>query len=328
LGNWFAANEQIETALELDPNSVDVLRNYGYVLEVQGNYSGAVEAYRDALQQNPSLAHLYLAMGRNYQALGNFTRAIEAYESATESDPASVAAFDRLGWTYLLQGDYVEAQGYLEQALEIDPNYSRALGHLGSLYFQRRNYEDAIPTLEQAIRYGEGESRLRVVRFRITSEPLGQPATEPGGREVAQGVFVHPDQINYPMRAMLSGEETFSTVQGYVRFYPLDGRYVLRLEGLPPSPPNEVYVGWFEPLLTPEKETVRTEPLVPDTEGNVELNGTTGAVTGPPIENYYTLALCYYFLDQCEDAYPHIEVALRIDPEDANALQTLQLCGQ
>jgi hypothetical protein len=51
-------------------------------------------------------------------------------------------------------------------------------------------------------------------------------------------------------------------------------------------------------------------------------------VKGPPIETYYTLALCYYFLDECNNAQPYIQTALRLDPEDANARQTLSLCQQ
>jgi tetratricopeptide (TPR) repeat protein len=327
VGNWFGANDAIDTALQLDEQNVDVLRNYGYVLEVQGNYTSAIEAYREAVSNHAALVHVYLSMARNYQALGNISRAVEMYEAAAASDPSNPAPLDQLAAFYLLQGDYAEAQEYLNRALEIEPHHPRALGHLGILYFQRRNYEDAIPTLENAVRYGEAESRQEAVRFYVTLESVGQIGVEATGEKVAQALFVHPDDITYPMRAVVSGEEEGSSVEGRVRLSPLDGRYVLNIEGLPPAPPTQVYVGWFEPLFTPEGGMVRVE-LTPDGAGQVSIKGSTGPVEGPPIEHYYILALCHYFLDQCDQALPYVRVALRIDPNDANALETLHLCNE
>ena len=68
--------------------------------------------------------------------------------------------------------------------------------------------------------------------------------------------------------------------------------------------------------------------LSPDAAGEVSIKGGTGPVEGPPIEHYYILALCHYFLDQCDQALPYVRVALRIDPNDANALETLRLCSE
>ncbi|MGC9397683.1 MAG: tetratricopeptide repeat protein [Anaerolineae bacterium] len=327
LGNWLQANADIEKALELAPENVDVLRTQGYVREVQGNYSAAIEAYRAALEVHPGLSYIHRALGRNYEALGNFARAEEVYQMAITADPESAASLDQMGWSYLLRGEYEEVEQYLERALEIDPTYWPALGHMGTYQFQRRNYEGAIPRFEAAIRYGEAASRRRVVSFRITLETVGQIGAEPADVLVAQGTFLHPPDLTYPMRAMIAGEETYAGVQGYIRFTPLDGRYTLMVEGVPALPAGRAYVGWFDSLLTPEETQIRTDELRPDAEGRIEAEGLTGPVKGPPIEHYYTLALCHYFLDQCADARPYINVALRIDPQDANALETQRLCG-
>lgn len=326
-GNWLAANDTIATAMKLDENSVDVLRNYGYVMEVQGNYSAAIQAYRQALQRQPFLAHLYIAIGRNQHVLGNFTQAQESYQSATEVDPENLIALERAGLLRLLQGDYGPAQVYFQKALEIDPTYSRALGWLGTLFFQRRNYEDAIPVLERAIRYGEMESRRRTVLFTITEEPQGVAASAPTGRTVVRGEFAFPEDTRSPLRAMLRGTPSQEDARGFIRLDPLDGRYTLSLTGLPPAPVGQVYVGWFRPLLSPERAVMHTAPIRPGPDGSVTLSGATGVVKGPPIEIYYTLSLCYYYLNRCADARPLIAVALRIDPQDANALQTQRLCG-
>lgn len=326
-GNWFAANDAIATALRLNENSADVLRNQGYVLEVQGNYSAAIQAYRQALQRQPFLAHLYIAIGRNQHVLGNFSQAQESYQAATEVDPENLIALERAGLLHLLQGDYGPAQLYFQRALEIDPTYSRALARLGTLHFQRRNYEDAIPILENAIRYGQLESRRRTVMFVITEEPQGGPFAAPTGRTVARGEFAFPDDRRSPLRAMLQGTPGQEAVRGHIRLDPLDGRYRLQLTGLPPAAPGQVYVGWFRPLLAPERTTIHTPPFRPDAEGGVQLQDVTGPVRGVPIETYYTLSLSYYFLGRCAEARPYITIALRLDPQDANALQTQRLCA-
>ncbi|MCD4738523.1 MAG: tetratricopeptide repeat protein [Anaerolineae bacterium] len=326
VGNWAAANVDIDQALNLDNRQVDVLRNAGYVMEVQGNYSAAIQQYRAALAQHSTLTHIYLAIGRNYEALGRFSRAVESYEAAIEHDPGSVAALDRLGWSYLLQGENEQAEQLLSEALEVEPHYWQALGHLATYHWQRRNYEGSIPLFKDAIRYGEAASRRRTVFFRLTLEPSGQLLTEPTGEELAVGTFLHPSDITYPLRAMLQGRGPYTDLHGYVRLTPVDGRYILKIEGVPDPPDGHGYVGWFEPLLTPEKGTVHTALLRLNTQGVVEDKGATGAVSGPPIEHYYTLALCYYFLDECDEAEPYIQIALRIAPDDANTLQTQQLC--
>ncbi len=325
-GRWFDANDAIRTALELDINSVDVLRNYGYILEMQGNYSGAIQAYKDALARH-EMGHLHMAIGRNAQVLGNSTLAQESFAAAVEADPQSAAAADLLAWYQLLQGDYGPAQRNFEQALELDPTYYRSHGRLATLYFQRRNYEDAIPAYRNAIRYADAEARRRVVYFIVTLEPTGALEAAPTGPEVLRVEFVHPYDPEGPLRGLVVGGADYPAVQGSMRLDVLSGRYNLRLQGLPPAPFGQSYIGWFTPLQSPERSRVYTPPLIPLADGSLSLDGTTGAVRRAPIEYYYTLALCHYFLDQCSEALPYIEIALRIDPEDANALQTRRLCN-
>ncbi|MBN1487326.1 MAG: hypothetical protein JW981_06750, partial [Anaerolineae bacterium] len=142
-------------------------------------------------------------------------------------------------------------------------------------------------------------------------------------------VFTHPTDLESPLRAQIkSSQNDVTDFSGWVRLNVVSGRFVVYMSGMPQPPADKVYVGWFLPLYIPEGRLLRIEPIIPSITGDVNLDGITGAVKGPPIEQYYTLALCYYFLDQCEDAQSYIEVALRIDPNDANALQTQRLCWE
>ncbi|MBN1876247.1 MAG: tetratricopeptide repeat protein [Anaerolineae bacterium] len=325
-GDWFNANNIIATALELDATNVDVLRNRAYVLENQGNYTGAIAAYREALDVNDRLVHLYLSIGRNASALNNLGLAQEIYEDAVAIEPDNAAALDRLGWIYILLGEYDKAQVVLEKAIESEPTLPEALGHLATLYFQNHNYEDAIEMFKPALRYGEARSRRLTVFFVLTEETSSEIGNTPGGREVARAAFIHPDQFDLPLRGIVQGQGEAATIQGYVRLDVMSGRYAISLTNLPPASPGKVYVGWFFRLLSPERTLVHTSHILPLPDGSVDVLGDTGSVKGLPIENYYSLALCYYLLDECTQAQPYIEIALRIDPNDANALQTQRLC--
>jgi tetratricopeptide (TPR) repeat protein len=325
-GNWYAANEIIATAMALDDTNTEVLRNQAYVLENQGNYSSAIAGYEAALEANDRLVHLYLAIGRNAGALGNLLQARSAFEAAVDVDPNHALALDKLGWTQLLLGDYEDAKTNLLAVLEEDPTITDVYGHLGTLYFHQRNYEDAIEIFDPAITYGEARSRRQSVLFVITTEETASVGAEPEGSEVAMAAFVHPSEIETPMRGEFRAADGTQEVSGRIRFDVMTGRYELSMSGLPPAPSGQVYIGWFLRLLTPEGDVVHTEPIFPAPDGTAQASGTTGAVKGPPIENYYNYALCHYLLDQCSEAIPLIQIALRIDPEDTNARKTLELC--
>jgi protein O-GlcNAc transferase len=153
-GRWERALETARYAVELDGASVDVLRNLGYVLEMQGRYDEAIAAYQEAISLHPRLAFLYVHVGRNYRVLGDMEAAIHQFEQAAAADPGDAEARDELGWTYYQLGEHERAMSALEQALEVDPTYVSAHGHLGMIYYTRRNYEGAIERFQRAIDLG------------------------------------------------------------------------------------------------------------------------------------------------------------------------------
>ncbi len=325
-GQWFSANDAMATAMELDDTNVDVLRDRAYVLESQGNYYGAIQAYRDAIALNDKLVHLYLGIGRNAGALGNLQTALEAYQDAVAVDPNHALALDQLGWTQLLLGDYTSARENLTAALELDPDLADAYGHLGTLYFHQRNYEDAIVEFGPAIEYAEARSRRRTVLFVVTAEEINAIGETPSGAQVAVAEFLHPTDLQTPLRGQFTAAAGGASIDGQIRFDVMTGKYDGTVSGIPPAPSGKVYVGWFLQLFSPEGRLVHTDPIFPAPNGQVVLTGTTGHVKGPPIENYYSFALSYYLLDQCDKAIPLINVALQIDPADANAQAALDLC--
>lgn len=328
---WTEATEAIQRALELDDQNVDVHRVHGYVLETQGNWSGAIAEYQRALEIHPNLLPLYLAIGRNHRALGNFEAALESFQRAVEIAPDSAIANDELGWTYFGLGEYRQAEEYLKQAVQSDPTLGRAFGHLAITYWARRNYEAAVPNFEQALKLELAAARRRATGFRITLETPAEALTFPSGETVLAGPFSPGSRGDAVLQATLSPQTTdgaFARAGGTVTFDTVTGVYTVELRGLPLLTDGRAYVGWFDNLRTLSGDPVGSGPLQVRLDGNATIELQTPLVAAAPIEYYYTLGLAYYYLDQCDKAYPLFDAAMQIDPTDPNAPEGIRLCRE
>jgi tetratricopeptide (TPR) repeat protein len=327
---WGEATEAAETALQLDPRDVDVLRNYGYVLEVRADRTGAIDAYRQALEIHPNLAHVYIAIGRNQLVQGDLDAAFESFKRAVEIDPDDPVANDLLGWTYYGLGEHEMAETYLIRATEADPQRGRAYGHLAINYWARRNYEAAIPNFERAIRHTLAAARQNVQAFFVTVETSATPGF-PSADVVLWGGFRSTSEYNRAtLVATLAAERLesgWSNAGGTVTLDTETGEYTIELEGIPGPASTGVYVGWFDELKTLTGGQLSTGPLTVRAGGRVQAELETGLVEACPLEYYYTLGLAYFYVDQCDKAYPLFNAALQIDPEEPNATEGIRLCN-
>ncbi|MFN3763228.1 MAG: tetratricopeptide repeat protein, partial [Anaerolineae bacterium] len=314
------------------PRSVDGLRAYGYALEMMGNYSGAIEAYQKALEIHPKLAYLYLDIGRNRQALLNPSGAIAAYRQAVELAPYRADALAQLGWVYYAIEEYQEARRYLEQAIQADPEYATAYGRLATVYWTQRNYESAIPNFEKAIDMAYRASRRATRGFYVTVEPVQNEYTHPTlARKILEGRLRPTDNAMVHFSAVLTptdGTGAWAAARGQMTMNALTGEVTLALERMPDPPVGQVYVGWFSGLRTLSDTPLNTGPLWVASDGTVTATLKAEPVKGPRIEYFYTLGLCYFYMAQCERAYPLFDAALQIDPNDANAQEGIRLCRQ
>lgn len=331
-GQWNKGLESAETALKLDPRSVDALRAHGYVLEMIGNYSGAIEEYQKALEIHPKLAHLYLDVGRNRQALVDTPGAIAAFRKAVELAPYRADALDWLGWAYYAIEEYIEARRYLEQAIQADPEYAPAYGHMATVYWSQRNYESAIPNFERAIEMAYRASRRSTRALYVTLEPAQTEYRYPTlARKILEGRVRPTDMAMVHLTALLTPTEpsgAWAEARGQLTLNAVTGEATVLLEDMHPPPAGEVYVGWFSGLRTLGNSLMNTGPLPPPSGGQITVTLRLEKVRGPRIEYYYTLGLCYFYMAECERAYPLFEAALRIDPQDPNALEGIRLCRE
>ncbi len=156
LTNYERADEALEDALLLNPDSMDVQRIAGYLMEFRGYRQEAIEHYKAAIRLHPNLALNHLALGRTYISAGEIDLAIDSLETASDLDPENAEYLYFLGYAYFTIGERELAADYFQQALELREDYAAARCQLGLILYQQRNWEGAIPELELGVEgYGD-----------------------------------------------------------------------------------------------------------------------------------------------------------------------------
>lgn len=174
LGNWSAANKYARQALDLNYQSADAHRNQGYAYEVQGKYRQAVQFYENAITLRPRLVPFYISAGRMYRAISKFNEAIDRLERATRYDPTNPVGYTELGFTYYVAGQPNRALDILQRATKVDPEYPAAWGHLGLVNYALQQYEKTVTFLEQGVRLKEKEYLRQARRIAILGQDAGQ----------------------------------------------------------------------------------------------------------------------------------------------------------
>ena len=186
---WFASGPLITLALsdraiaegkravELDPLSLIVNVDLGYVYLNARRYDEAVAQFRKTIEIDSKfyMAHYYL--GEALQHKGQLTEAIASYRTAVElnDDPIALAF---LGQAYARAGQMDEAQKILARLTE-EAKSRYVSGYSFALVLTALgDKEGAVDALERAYRNGEGND-LRIIKVDPMLDDLrGQPRFE------------------------------------------------------------------------------------------------------------------------------------------------------
>lgn len=117
------ALKEIEQALELDPVSVAINRELGWVCYYAGQYDRAIDALKRTIEMEPSVEFVHSNLGLAYLGKSMYEEALIEFQREREvSRGANVWAELGTGFTYIQMGKPDEAQKVLDDLLERSKN--------------------------------------------------------------------------------------------------------------------------------------------------------------------------------------------------------------
>jgi tetratricopeptide (TPR) repeat protein len=110
MGRFPEAIAEIKRAQELEPLSLIVNANLGWIYALAGRYDEAIAQLRATLDLEPNFANARLKLGRVYELKGLYDQAIVEMKGARELSPDDSNALAALGHAYAVSGRKEEAR--------------------------------------------------------------------------------------------------------------------------------------------------------------------------------------------------------------------------
>ncbi len=144
------------------PDNLDLLFQYGAMLERQKQVAEAEKVFRAVLAKDPQHAPTLNYLGYMLADRGeHLQESLALIQRAIAIDPYNGAYLDSLGWAYFRMNQLDLAEKHLKAAADQLPRDSAVQEHLGDLLYKRGRYSEAIMAWQRALA-GDGESVDRV----------------------------------------------------------------------------------------------------------------------------------------------------------------------
>ncbi len=128
--------------------------NSGSDYQVVGAYDRAIEDLNKAIELNPNYVQAYFNRGSAYRGKGAYDRAIADYSKAIEHNPDYALAYFNRGSTYQDKGAYDRAIADYSKAIELNPDYALAYFNRGLCWQNLQNWRSARSDLTFAKQMG------------------------------------------------------------------------------------------------------------------------------------------------------------------------------
>ncbi|MGD8882709.1 MAG: protein kinase [Desulfobacterales bacterium] len=121
-------------ALEVDPASISVLSQLGYIYVRHNDYPQAIETYQKVAELDPGRADILFNLGYIYAVTENYSKAKEMYFRVVELAPDFLdEALFNLAMVQAQLGERDKCIKSLEQAIKVNPANASALAYLKQL---------------------------------------------------------------------------------------------------------------------------------------------------------------------------------------------------
>jgi TolB-like protein/DNA-binding winged helix-turn-helix (wHTH) protein len=162
--DWAGAEREFARALELDPGSLRVHSEYGYLLMALGRHDEAIRNGLKAIELDPLSSQTQAALGRFFYRARRFTEALPHLQRAVELEPSSIAAHFRLGEDYTQLGKYDEAiAAFGTDTLGTSRVYALTGRKREALELVRQLKEPAISIAAVYVALGDNDEAFRIL---------------------------------------------------------------------------------------------------------------------------------------------------------------------
>jgi len=125
-GQYDKAIQELEAAVDIDPEDADAYTNLALSYFENGDYESAAEAWTRVIALAPETENAYLERGKSYFNLKAYEEAIDDLSDAIEGDAASAEAYRIRGKAYGFLEEYELAVADLSKTIELDPEADEA----------------------------------------------------------------------------------------------------------------------------------------------------------------------------------------------------------
>jgi eukaryotic-like serine/threonine-protein kinase len=106
---------EIKLAREIDPKSLIINANLGFIYYLAGEYNHAEEAEKNTIQMDPSFVPAHTYLGQIYAEKKQYREAINEFRTAEALSPGDPEPQEYLAYTYAISGRKQEAQEILQE---------------------------------------------------------------------------------------------------------------------------------------------------------------------------------------------------------------------
>jgi TolB-like protein/Tfp pilus assembly protein PilF len=223
------AREAALRALEIDDTLAEAYTSLGAVKAYYDwDWVGAKADFKHAIELNPYSSEVHRQYGWYLSDIGHHDDAILEAELARKLDPLSLNANNDLGMAYCFARKYDRAIEQLSKTLELEPRFFRCHLFLAASYIPMGMYEEALAELQKAeaaaevMAYGFALTGKKAQAREMLAQAIGMRVRETSGVMVA----LCCDALNERDQAFVWLEKAYEDRQFHIQwlksFPPLD----------------------------------------------------------------------------------------------------------
>lgn len=168
--NLSQAQEYLQMAGSLNPDSVKVHLAEGKLAEVRGKLEKALEDYLRVKELEPNNIDAFVLVAGVYDKLDMPEKAIQEYQRAIKLDPDFYEPYQYFGVFYYFRGKYSDAAEQFRKVIQRAPRMYRAYMNLDASLEALGSYEEAEQVLRTSLHLGPTAGALNNMGALLASE--------------------------------------------------------------------------------------------------------------------------------------------------------------